>query len=164
MKKSASELILEFTEDAPVKIEHLVEAFGVKLNRKAALHPQIAGQVERLADGSFEISVNEQDHYYRRRFTIAHELGHYLLHKRLIDGGVDDTKAYRSLNIGKFNNTKIGPEQEAEANKVAARLLMPAKLVRRYHEELNGDVEALAKKFQVSFEAMGYRLQGLGLG
>jgi len=163
MIKSPSEIIQEHTSDAPVKIEHLVEAFDVKLNRNADLHPQIAGQIERLPNGSYEISANAKDHYYRRRFTIAHELGHYLLHKRLIDSGVDDTKAYRSLNIGKFNNTKIGPEQEAEANKAAARLLMPAKLVRRYYEELNGDVEALAKKFQVSYEAMGYRLQGLGL-
>jgi Zn-dependent peptidase ImmA (M78 family) len=163
MGKSASDIIREYTADAPIKIEHLVEAFGIKLNRQANLHPQIAGQVERMEDGTYEISVNEKDHYYRRRFTIAHELGHYLLHKRLIDDGVDDTKAYRSLNIGKFKNTKIGPEQEAEANKAAARLLMPAQLVRRYHKEFGGDVKALAKKFQVSYEAMGYRLQGLGL-
>lgn len=163
MTKTLDELIQEYTAEAPVKIEHLVEALGVKLNRKAKLHPQIAGQVERLPDGSFEISANESDHYYRRRFTIAHELGHYLFHRRLIDGGVDDTKAYRSLDIGKFKNTKIGPEQETEANRAAARLLMPAKLVRKYHEEYEGDVGRLAKKFQVSSEAMGYRLKGLGL-
>ncbi|WP_164749833.1 ImmA/IrrE family metallo-endopeptidase [Nitratireductor alexandrii] len=159
----ASELIERYTADAPVRIETLIEALGVELERKAELHPRIAGQIERLDDGTFKISVNKDDHYYRRRFTMAHELAHYLLHRNLIGSGVDDTKAYRSLDIGRFNNRQILPEHETEANRIAAKLLMPARLVRACYEDTHGDVSEMAKRFQVSAEAMGYRLQSLGL-
>lgn len=159
----ASELIERYTAEAPVKIESLIEALGVKLERRADLHPRIAGQIERLDDGTFKISANKDDHYYRRRFTMAHELAHYLLHRSLIGSGIDDTKAYRSLDIGRFNNRQILPEHETEANRVAAKLLMPARLVRACYEDTQGDVPEMAKRFQVSAEAMGYRLQSLGL-
>ncbi|MDR7220932.1 ImmA/IrrE family metallo-endopeptidase [Aminobacter aminovorans] len=158
-----SELIEQYTSDAPVNIEGLIEAFGVRLERKAELSPQIAGQIERTEDGKFEISVNKEDHYYRRRFTMAHELAHYLLHRSLIGAGVDDTKAYRSLDIGKFHNRSITQEHETEANRVAAKLLMPAKLVARCYGETGGDIAQMAKVFKVSAEAMGYRVQSLGL-
>lgn len=160
---TVSDLIERYTAEAPVKIENLIEALGVQLDRKAVLHPRIAGQIERLADGTFKISVSKDDHYYRRRFTMAHELAHYLLHRNLIGSGLDDTKAYRSLDIGRFNNRRILPEHEAEANRVAAKLLMPARLVRSSHAETGGNVAEMAKRFQVSAEAMGYRLQSLGL-
>lgn len=161
--KSKSDLIREYTSDAPVDIEGLVDALGIKLKRSRRLHPMIAGQIERLSDGKFEISTNASNSYFRQRFTIAHELAHYLFHRNLIGKGVDDTKAYRSLDIGKFNNTRIKPEHETEANQIAAKLLMPAPLVRRYFHDLDGDLDDLAKKFQVSKEAMGYRAKALGL-
>jgi len=160
---TVNELIELYTSKAPVNIEKLIEALGLQLERKADLHPRIAGQIERLNDGTFKISVNKADHYYRRRFTMAHELAHYLLHRNLIGSGVDDTKAYRSLDIGQFHNIHIKPEHETEANRIAAKLLMPARLVRRHYEETNGNIHEMAKRFQVSAEAMGYRLQSLGL-
>ena len=152
----------KFTQSAPVNIEGLIEALGIKLERKGNLHPEIAGQIE--AEGSgYKISVNRNDSYFRRRFTMAHELAHFLLHSDLIGTGVDDTVAYRSTNIGEFHNTKITSRHEAEANRMAAYILMPPKLVRAVHSEVGGDLAKLAMRFQVSKEAMGYRLQGLSL-
>ncbi|MBN9364874.1 MULTISPECIES: ImmA/IrrE family metallo-endopeptidase [unclassified Devosia] len=160
---TAQEIVGKHTADAPVNIEGLVEDLGVELVRKADLHPLIAGQIECIEPNRFRISVNKNDHYYRRRFTTAHELAHFLLHRNLIARGVDDTKAYRSLDIGNFNNQNITREHEVEANRFASRVLMPKDLVRKYHGEYAGDITLLAKKFQVSEEAMGYRLQALGL-
>lgn len=160
---AVAEVIKGFLSEAPVKIEGLVEALGVDLERKAELHSEIAGQIEQLPNKKFKISINKNDHYYRRRFTIAHELAHYILHKDIIGAGLDDTKAYRSLNIGKFNNQSVTSQHEVEANRLAAQLLMPSELVREWFQELNGDLEALSKKFQVSREAMGYRLKALKL-
>lgn len=160
---TAGEIVMSFTSEAPVNIEGIVEALGVELERKADLHPEIAGQIEHLEEGKFRISINKNDHYFRRRFTTAHELAHFLLHRNLIGSGVDDTKAYRSLNIGKFNNQQIASQHEVEANRLASRLLMPKPLVHKYYSEMRGDVRELAKKFQVSPEAMGYRLKALGL-
>jgi len=160
---SAGEIVQRFVGEAPVNIEGMVEAFGVELERKAELHPEIAGQIECLDGGKFRISINKNDHYFRRRFTTAHELAHFLLHRNLIGKGLDDTKAYRSLNVGNFYNRSVTSQHEVEANRLASRLLMPKALVQRYHGELAGDVSAMAKKFQVSPAAMGYRLQALGL-
>jgi Zn-dependent peptidase ImmA (M78 family) len=155
--------IKAFTATAPVNVEALIESFGVDLQRKAPLHPDIAGEIQRLSDNRYRISANEADHYYRRRFTMAHELGHYLLHRDLIGTGVDDNRAYRSTDVGTFHNRNITSEHESEANRFAANLLMPGSLVRRYHAELGGDIAKLSRQFQVSFEAMAYRLKSLGL-
>lgn len=163
MVETAGEIVARFIQDAPVNIEAMVEAFGVELERKADLHPQIAGQIERVDGNKFKISINKNDHYFRRRFTTAHELAHFLLHRSLIGNGLDDTKAYRSLDVGNFNNQNVTSQHEAEANRLASRMLMPQELVRRYHGELAGDVKGMAKKFQVSPEAMGYRLKALHL-
>lgn len=160
---TAQELVRRFTNEAPVNIEGLVEAFGIELERKAILHPEIAGQIERVDGDSFRISINKDDHYFRRRFTTAHELAHFLLHRPIIESGLDDTKAYRSLNIGNFYNRNVTSMHEVEANRLASQLLMPADLVRKFFAEMGGDQQALARKFQVSQPAMGYRLQALGL-
>lgn len=153
----------EILSVAPVNIEALIEAAGLQLERKAQLHPSISGQIERLADGGYKISVNEKDNYFRRRFTMAHELAHFLAHRDLIGEGVDDTPAYRSTDLGQFHNKKIKATHEAEANRLAARLLMPEELVTKYFSELGQDIPNMAKKFQVSEQAMSYRLQALGL-
>jgi Zn-dependent peptidase ImmA (M78 family) len=144
-------------------VEALIESFGIELQRKAALHPDIAGEIQCFSSDRYRIAVNERDHYYRRRFTMAHELGHYLLHRDLIGTGLDDNRAYRSTNVGNFYNKNIAVEHETEANRFAANLLMPGRLVRQHHAECGGDLQELSKKFQVSTEAMGYRLKSLGL-
>lgn len=145
----------------PVDIEGIVRDVGVGLDKKASLDPEISGQLERVNGSEFKISVNRGHHYFRRRFTIAHELAHFLLHRDLIGAGVDDSKAYRSTPDGNFYNTEIGPREEAEANRFAARLLIPksklGELVR-----IGDDVAEIAKNFQVSPAAMKIRLGSLG--
>lgn len=154
--------IAPFLRKAPVNIEEMIRAVGIDLDKKAELDPEIAGQIERLDDGAYRISVNRADHYYRQRFTMAHELGHWFMHRDLIGSGVDDTPAYRSTNAGKFYNVKIRREHETEANQIAASLLMPADLVRSEFAK-DTDPASLAKRFQVSKAAMEIRLKGLDL-
>ena len=154
--------VREATRSAPVNIEGLIEALGIKLVRKAKLDPEIGGQIT-YEDGKYEIAVNGGDNYFRRRFTMAHELGHYIYHRDLIGAGVDDNRAYRSTNAGNFFNKNITAEHETEANKFAASLLMPAKLVTSEHKKHAGNLAALSKEFLVSTEAMRYRLQSLDL-
>jgi Zn-dependent peptidase ImmA (M78 family) len=90
----------------------------------AVLHPDILGQIARTRDG-FAISVQSKDHERRKRFTAAHELGHYLFHRDLLEEGTDDDKAYRSTKRGNFYNQNIKKWHETEANRFAANLLMP---------------------------------------
>lgn len=145
----------------PVNIEAIIRSLGISLDKKARLDASISGQLERLGPENYKISVNDDGNYFRARFTMAHELGHYLLHAHLIGEGVDDSLAYRSEPDGNFYNQNIGPSEETEANKFAAGLLMPkSKLTAE--DAVGRSIVDLAKLFQVSQKAMEIRLKGLG--
>jgi Zn-dependent peptidase ImmA (M78 family) len=94
------------------------------------------------------ITINSNiDFYQKKRFAIAHELGHFLLHR-------GQNKLYndneRSLN--QWYHTNFVSE-EMEANEFAAELLMPSEL---FHEDCKGKVfepmviDSLADRFMVS--------------
>jgi hypothetical protein len=93
----------------------------------------------------------------RRRFTIGHELGHWVLHQRgqaslfCRHGTVDPDEGEQP------ERPPLDPIEE-EANWFAASLLMPAPLVRRHYERTGGDFQALCRIFNCSGAAMGRRL------
>lgn len=154
------ETINSFRERAPVDIFGLIRALGVEFS-EAFLEPEISGMIERAGKDRYRIAVNYNDPDTRQRFTAAHELGHYMLHRDKIGDGVDDDRLYRSTPKGKYYNTAIGRTQETEANKFAANVLMPIDLVT---EKLGGRIadrslaQSLARDFQVSEQAMCIRL------
>lgn len=154
--------VLEENKGPPVNIEAIIRSLGIDLDKKAPLADGISGQIERLPDGRYRISANRKDHYYRRRFTMAHELGHWFYHAHLMGDGIDDSRAYRSTPDGRFFNARIGPSEETDANRFAASIIMPTDLIREWWEKLQDPAE-MAKTFQVSTKAMEIRLRGLGL-
>jgi len=171
MKLDPYEIIDKWTSKAPVNIEAMARDFGLEVDKKAELADGISGQLARSKDGSYIVSANGKEHYFRQRFTIAHEIGHFVLHKSEVDkhGGVDDNTKYRSTQDGNFYNTSIDLIHEKQANGFAARVLMPEILVlefiREFKEE-NGrppNLSDLYKKFQVSASAMLWRLKNLEL-
>lgn len=87
----------------------------------------------------------------RQRFTIAHEIGHFLLHgqRAVAERG------------GATNAATAGYEREAD--QFAAELLMPAAFMRQAVLEDGLDVDRLADRFEVSVGAMRQRLRRLGL-
>ena len=98
----------------------------------------------------------------RRRFTVAHELGHWHLHR--------DTQTHarglycRSEDVGGSDaELRAARAIEAEANRFAAALLMPESLVRLEAERWKFNVHVLARRFQVSLPAMQLRLATLGV-
>jgi Zn-dependent peptidase ImmA (M78 family) len=147
----------------PVNIEAVVRGLGIELDKKADLKADISGQIEKLGEHTYKISANRSDNYFRQRFTMAHELGHFLLHRDLIGDGLYDDRAYRSTELGTYQNKLVGPAEEAAANRIAAQILMPAEKVRAEASDTTS-VEALANRFQVSKKAMEIRLQTLGIG
>ena len=78
----------------------------------------------------------------RRRFTIAHEIGHHLLHS---DGA---TVMCRPIDVGQADDTNRA--REREANRFAAELLMPEALLREYADREGADPIALSERFDVS--------------
>jgi hypothetical protein len=99
----------------------------------------------------------------RRRFTIAHECGHWVLH---FDG--HDLSACREQDVGAGAGAPTGSantlaQREAEANAFAQSLLMPELLVHHHAEKTGCNLAALAERFDVSVPAIRLRLLVLGL-
>jgi len=102
-------------------------------------------------DGGAVIGVNAAHAAVRRRFTIAHELGHHLLaHSNRFH-----------LDVGDGGPPGQDYASERAANDFAAEILMPRRLVAAAIGEAV-DTPALARAFDVSEIAMGYRLVNLG--
>lgn len=141
---------------APVDVSGLAMDLCVPVNF-VRLDPDISGELIRMKNGDYGINVNSDHPETRQRFTLAHELGHYLLHRSLIGDGVNDDRAYRSTRTGRYHNTLIGPRQETQANKFAADLLMPFHLIDECREE-GLDRARMARRLKVSEHAMAIRL------
>ena len=149
---------------APVNIEAAIRDLGVSLVKNAALREGVAGEISRVDGDRFQIASTKADHYFRQRFTMAHELGHYVLHRSLIGEGVDDNTKYRSTSDGRFYNTSIDLYHERQANAFAANVLMPERLVRDYLAECpQASLKDMWMKFQVSPSAMRWQLKNLDL-
>jgi Zn-dependent peptidase ImmA (M78 family) len=152
---------------APVDVERIAAFLDLRIVFDD-LGDDISGLLV-ARDGAASIAVRRSDPPNRRRFTIAHEIGHYVLrHHRqrneLVHADPHAHVIYRSARASEGLDTI-----EVQANQFAASLLMPAKLVRQHAERLGlplteSDVRTLAKDdFEVSEQAMTIRLSGLGL-
>lgn len=149
-------ILNRYLSEYPVRLGHLAKELGVSI-KVSSMNTGVSGQITR-EDGHYLIRVNRHEARERQRFTIAHELAHFLLHKSVIDSspdGIKDNVLYRSGE----------PERiEYEANRLAADIVMPMALVQKVlQEEFDGvvteaTIESLAARFQVSKAAMEIRL------
>jgi Zn-dependent peptidase ImmA (M78 family) len=131
----------------------------------------ISGAIVREGD-RISIGVNAHHSLNRQRFTIAHELGHLVLHdaEAQIDHGYSET-LHRGLRLAAFRDhtsREAIDDKEVEANRFAAALLMPMTFLekslrarpRPLREE---DIRELAKEYGVSVQAMNFRLVNVGV-
>jgi len=139
----------------PVKLGALASSLGIKVLR-STLPRGTSGQIGQ-EDGEFVIRVNRHEAKHRQRFTLAHEIAHYLLHRDLIiaDGGWSENVLLRSGQPAKV---------EYEANRLASDLIIPSKLLAEATKDYIGPVtdeiiEDLARRFGVSTTAMEIKLQ-----
>ncbi len=97
------------------------------------------------------IYINSNDPPQRQRFTLAHELGHAVLHE--------------GENVVDYRRNLDAPDErkEVEANKFAAELLMPEDTFREVWRTRAANKTRVAACFGVSGEAVGYRAANLGL-
>lgn len=151
-----ADIVSQFTRSFPVKVGELATALGLRVVT-APLEPKVSGLIKpsEQARAGYEIKINKYEIPERQRFTIAHEVAHYLLHREDIGAtGVVDSVLYRS---------NLTSRKETEANRLAADIIMPAALVAREAGRLGGAsrpgvVEELAEMFRVSIPAMKVRL------
>jgi hypothetical protein len=153
--KETQERLAQHLREAPVSLSALAQSLGVKVV-SSILPSGISGEIrpDPSTASGFIVRVNKNDPARRQRFTVAHELAHFLLHRDMIGNGVTDDVLYRS---------SLSDSREAQANRLAADLLMPRKLVDDWIERarslrVEDPVEFLSDKFGVSTAAMKIRL------
>jgi Zn-dependent peptidase ImmA (M78 family) len=122
---------------------------------EAELKGSIMGALIKTHGCSAKIVLNARDHVNRRRFTCAHELGHYIRYS-------DDAEEYERVAYRNELSSRGTYPEEVYANEFAACLLMPELEVRRLCVEQAFEWE-MAELFGVSREAVRFRLDGLGL-
>lgn len=141
----------------PTSLPSLARSLGLKV-LAATLKPGISGEIRCGNGGQYVVKVNRHDPARRQRFTVAHEIAHFLLHKDLIGEGIEDDVLYRSALSDRF---------EHEANRLAAEILMsPESIQHSYRRALELNVEDviryIADQFDVSEAAAEIRLKVLG--
>lgn len=167
--QAASDLISIYRLSVPIPIEDLARSHGIEIVRTPDLTYQGSPASGLLlhANGRRICAVRANEKHERQRFTIAHELGHFLLGHQgdAIPGGRGFVE--RVLARNDISRQSID-RREIEANAFAAELLMPAQeVIARVPYELHDTYDQevivdLAAEFQVSFTAMTNRLNTLG--
>jgi len=179
--KSAAELLAKYQEEtgvalrAPVNVDELASFLNVRVEDDLNLELEDAiGQICFNDGNQAVVSINPVQNSYepRRRFTLAHELGHFCLHTDKVKSGFKDNRKTMSRSLSYWD------PKESEANNFAAQLLMPSELILSHGQEILDEYKVsfkgvampaaeftarLASLFKVSNKAMEYRLKNLGI-
>lgn len=166
-EQSAARILEACGIDAlPVAVDTIALHLGLAV-QKTVLGDDVSGVLV-IHEGRGVIGVNVHQSLSRQRFTIAHECGHFTLHRDKLPVFID--KQFLGAYFAAYRNSASSTGEhlmEREANAFAAALLMPAKLLAVAISELPSElpdddaIESLAKQCQVSKQAMSFRLANL---
>lgn len=135
-----------------LNVKELISSFGDIEIKYDTMDIAKSGSLS-CVDGKWIMCINSSHNPKRQRFTMAHELGHYILHKGKNIEFVDTT----------FFRSDEKDSIEYNANEFASRLLMPeSKLRKLIDEDRIKNIGELASIFKVSSAAMKYRVISLG--
>lgn len=151
LKAIAREVLKKYWDGTlPVSPAEIARRMGVRVEASPDMG-EVSGQFSLTSDGPL-IRYNCNEPYVRQRFTIAHEIGHYIL---------QHGPAFRdpAKNFSEFSHD----QKEVSANRFAAEILMPDVAVAAYiREKRIYQLSELARRFAVSDAAIKYRLKNLG--
>jgi Zn-dependent peptidase ImmA (M78 family) len=165
-------LIANSIMSAPVPVEEIAQSLEIEIRHSPA-EDSLSGFI--LRDDATRraiIGVNSNQHRNRQRFTIGHELGHYLLHAGHSVHVDERSAAGLKISLRDEESSEGTNVEEIEANLFAAELLMPASFLQEdlkvygtldFLDEgsLDEVLNTLAKKYQVSKQAITFRLANL---
>ena len=144
-------------DDPAVPVEDIAESYLGLLIRDEALEDGVSG-VLRIRERLIGVNAAEGERWpRRRRFTIAHEIGHWVLHR----DDIADLVVTRTTDYVPSDRAKaMTPEEirEREANRFAAELLMPEESIHAAVAAHGSDVVDQADRFAVSALSMAWRL------
>ena len=140
IEKESIKLLDSFTQkrrqrlSAPIPVFDIIEFLGYDIDfRKDGIYQDadiLGGTL--IEEKTVQINENISDHEGRMHFTAAHEIGHIILHVPLFKrvNNVDSDQKIISRKDGGFEGERKQPE-EWQADKFAAFLLMPSKLIKK---------------------------------
>ena len=134
--------------EPPVPIEKVAELFSIQVEPYPNFPDNISGTIVNQK-GFMIIGVNSNHSIVRQRFTIAHELGHFLLGHELGEKIIDDV----------FDRPT---DKEKDANEFAVQLLMPIDFL-KVDVVKKMKIPDLARRYKVSEQTVSIRLLKTGL-
>lgn len=146
------------TDPVPIPVDpvRIAKTLGIAVFDQE-LDRNISGAIVKAAGSDPLILLNAADSPNRKRFTCAHEIGHFIARSN-----EHNDKDYEFVDLRGVLATMGTDQDEIYANEFAACLLMPESEVAKMSH--SGDLPAqIAVKFGVSSEAVSYRLKNLGL-
>lgn len=155
LEPNLKRLISQYQQEQPMRLGDLATELNL-IVKSSTLPVGISGEIKPSTEAraGFIIRVNRHEHKNRQRFTLAHELAHYFLHRDDIGAGLQDNALYRS---------HLSDKREAEANRLAADILMPwtvieEKLKQYKHLPISERIDMIANDLGVSTTALNIRL------
>ncbi len=150
IQRKAEDLLADndYDNSLPVPTEKIAEQLGYKIT--LFVPDEALKEVSGIVDHERKvISLNSQETARRQRFTLAHEIGHIVLHK--------------GQSFVDYRKTINDPtdEKEVEANLFAAELLMPVVPFLRYWIHYKADIPSMSVKFAVHQDAIARRAKEL---
>lgn len=172
IERAVQRALRDYGGGLPVDVGAIASRLGIEIVKTPfPENPDLSGVLVREHRHTF-MAINEAQSEPRQRFTIAHEIGHFLLDEAKavwIDKGVHPVSYRRTGDGGTPEAYKL---EEVRANRFAAELLMPSQEVERRFADHTGqgadwegskDLLDIANEFEVSLQAMAIRLRELGL-
>ena len=139
----------------PVDPFVIATQFGIKVI-EADLPADVSGAIIKKKGNDPIIALSKSDSNNRKRFSCAHELGHYVYRTDELQ------EEYDYIDL-RSKTSSIGTEpEEIFANKFAASLLMPEEEVKKLYKKKT-PFFLMAQYFGVSDDAMTIRLENLKL-
>jgi Zn-dependent peptidase ImmA (M78 family) len=161
IERRANEILIESNiHNAPVPIEKIANNLGLSVE-KGMFGESISGFLL-TKEKKNVIAIKSTESEVRQRFTIGHELGHFLFHSNKVDDIFISKVHFRNESSSTGEVRK-----EREANSFAAAILMPEKFIEEEIDNLEKSltveevIKELSKIFKVSEVAMTYRLTNL---
>lgn len=151
--------VKRYWNDAPVDVFAAARELHLGPLLDETLPDHVSGAIRRDGDDNWQIVVNANHALVRQRFTVAHEIGHFIYHRQKLEvcDGTSDTLAFR-IDGHYYPNKYIGPREEWQANTFASNFLIPSHVLKAAQSLGITDEVELARRFNVSPAAMRIKL------
>lgn len=169
VKNALREIEPLFNTSFPRNIIEVCEKLDIKVQETSSFPMDVSGIIHKK-NGNFYILINSNQSAGRKSFTIAHELGHFYLHKDRLESGEEIVSGAKGIDLESpvlarqditAQSSSEYRKMESEANQFAASALMPENEFLKQCMKLDS-IDDVARYFGVSISAAAIRADRIG--